>query len=69
MVAAMLLGRLLHHAFVIEIAVNGYGLREHAKLVPGSLRLRLISDSRQKWGDDVGADGCVELEDRVPNLR
>lgn len=31
MVAARLLGRLMHHAFVFEIAVNGYRLREHAK--------------------------------------
>lgn len=42
-VAAALLDRLLHHAIVIEIAGNSYRLREHAKLVPESLRLPPIS--------------------------
>ena len=42
-VAAALLDRLLHHAIVIEIAGNSYRLREHAKLVPDSLRLPPVS--------------------------
>lgn len=42
-VAAALLDRLLHHAIVIEIAGNSYRLREHAKLVPDTLRLPPIS--------------------------
>lgn len=42
-VAAALLDRLLHHALVIEIAGNSYRLREHAKLVPDSLRLPPVS--------------------------
>ena len=41
-VAAALLDRLLHHAIVIEIAGNSYRLREHAKLVPDSLRPPLV---------------------------
>lgn len=42
-VAAALLDRLLHHAIVIEIAGNSYRLREHAKLVPDTLRLPPVS--------------------------
>ena len=42
-VAAALLDRLLHHAIVIEIAGNSYRLREHAKLVPDSMRLPPVS--------------------------
>ena len=42
-VAAALLDRLLHHAIVIEIAGSSYRLREHAKLVPESLRMPPIS--------------------------
>lgn len=42
-VAAALLDRLLHRAIVIEIAGNSYRLREHAKLVPDSLRLPPVS--------------------------
>ena len=42
-VAAALLDRLLHHAIVVEIAGSSYRLREHAKLVPESLRLPPIS--------------------------
>ena len=42
-VAAALLDRLPHHAIVIEIAGNSYRLREHAKLVPDSLRLPPVS--------------------------
>ena len=42
-VAAVLLDRLLHHAIVIKIAGNSYRLREHAKLVPGNLRLPPIT--------------------------
>ena len=39
-IAALLLDRLLHHPIVIEVVVsNSYRLREHAKLVPDSLRL------------------------------
>ena len=37
-IAAALLDRLLHHAVVIEIEGNSYRLREHADLVPDSLR-------------------------------
>lgn len=37
-VAAALLDRLLHHATVIEIAGNSYRLREHAELLPESLK-------------------------------
>ncbi len=42
-VAAALLDRLLHHAIVVEISGSSYRLREHAKLVPDSLRLPPIS--------------------------
>lgn len=42
-VAAALLDRLLHHAIVLEIAGNSYRLRQHARLVPESLRLPPIS--------------------------
>ena len=52
-VAAALLDRLLHHAIVIEIAGSSYRLREHAKLVPESLRLPPISappSARKKPG-------------------
>lgn len=42
-VAAALLDRLLHHAIVVEIAGSSYRLREHAKLVPESLRLPPLS--------------------------
>ncbi len=52
-VAAALLDRLLHHAIVIEIAGSSYRLREHAKLVPESLRLPPISaplSARKKRG-------------------
>ena len=52
-VAAALLDRLLHHAIVIEIAGSSYRLREHAKLVPDSLRLPPISappSGRKKRG-------------------
>lgn len=37
-IAAALLDRLLHHAVVIEIEGNSYRLREHADLVPESLK-------------------------------
>lgn len=37
-VAAALLDRLLHHAIVIEINGNSYRLREHADLIPESLK-------------------------------
>ncbi len=37
-VASALLDRLLHHAIVIQISGNSYRLREHAELVPESLR-------------------------------
>jgi DNA replication protein DnaC len=37
-IAAALLDRLLHHAVVIEIEGNSYRLREHADLVPDSLK-------------------------------
>ncbi len=37
-VAAALLDRLLHHAVVVEIAGNSYRLREHADLIPESLK-------------------------------
>ena len=35
--------RLLHHTIVIVIVGNSYRLREHAKLVPESLRLPPIT--------------------------
>lgn len=37
-VAAALLDRLLHHAIVVEIEGQSYRLREHANLVPDSLK-------------------------------
>ena len=37
-VAAALLDRLLHHAIVIEIEGHSYRLREHANLVPDTLK-------------------------------
>jgi len=37
-IAAALLDRLLHHAIVVEIEGNSYRLREHAELVPESLK-------------------------------
>lgn len=37
-VAAALLDRLLHHGIVVEIAGNSYRLREHADLVPETLK-------------------------------
>lgn len=39
-VAAALLDRLLHHAIAIEIAGNSYRLREHADLIPETLKGR-----------------------------
>ena len=39
-IAAALLDRLLHHAIVIEIEGNSYRLREHAALVPESMKGR-----------------------------
>lgn len=39
-IAAALLDRLLHHAIVIEIEGNSYRLREHAELVPESMKGR-----------------------------
>lgn len=39
-VAAALLDRLLHHAVVIQIEGSSYRLREHADLVPESVRMR-----------------------------
>ena len=41
-VAAALLDRLLHHAIVIEIEGHSYRLREHANLVPDSLKGQLL---------------------------
>ena len=38
-IAAALLDRLLHSASVVEIAGNSYRLREHADLIPDSLKL------------------------------
>lgn len=38
-IAAALLDRLLHSASVLEIAGNSYRLREHADLIPDSLKL------------------------------
>ena len=35
---AVLLDRLVHHAIVVEIEGHSYGLREHANLVPDSLK-------------------------------
>ena len=37
-VAAALLDRLLHHAIVVEIEGHSYRLREHANLVPDTLK-------------------------------
>ena len=37
-VATALLDRLLHHAVVVHIEGASYGLRQHADLVPESLR-------------------------------
>ena len=37
-IAAALLDRLLHHAIVVEIEGNSYRLREHADLVPESMK-------------------------------
>ena len=37
-IAAALLDRLLHHAIVVEIEGNSYRLREHAELVPESMK-------------------------------
>lgn len=39
-VAAALLDRLLHHAVVIQIEGSSYRLREHADLVPETVRMR-----------------------------
>lgn len=43
-VAAALLDRLLHHAIVVQIEGNSYRLREHAALVPDSLKLNTGAD-------------------------
>ena len=40
--AAALLDRLLHHAIVVEIEGHSYRLREHANLVPDSLKGQLL---------------------------
>ena len=45
-IAAALLDRLLHHAVVIEIEGNSYRLREHADLVPESLKGVRRQDSK-----------------------
>ncbi len=45
-IAAALLDRLLHHAVVIEIEGNSYRLREHADLVPDSLKGVRRQDSK-----------------------
>ncbi len=47
-VATALLDRLLHHAVVIPIEGNSYRLREHAALVPETMR------SRSSWLDPQG---------------
>ena len=39
-IAAALLDRLLHHAIVVEIEGHSYRLREHAELVPESMKGR-----------------------------
>ena len=41
-VAAALLDRLLHHAVVVEIAGKSYRLREHAELVPESMKVHSL---------------------------
>jgi DNA replication protein DnaC len=42
-VATALLDRLLHHAVVIQIEGSSYRLRQHAELVPETLRNRAVS--------------------------
>lgn len=44
-IAAALLDRLLHSATVLEIAGNSYRLREHADLIPESLKMGGKSDA------------------------
>jgi DNA replication protein DnaC len=43
-VATALLDRLLHHAIVLPIEGNSYRLREHAALIPDTVRPRLLPD-------------------------
>lgn len=52
-VATALLDRLLHHAIVIEIEGNSYRLREHAGLIPDSLKgypIPQLASSGRKLG-------------------
>jgi DNA replication protein DnaC len=44
-VATALLDRLLHHAIVIQIEGSSYRLREHADLVPESVRSKALNQS------------------------
>ena len=53
-IAAALLDRLLHRATVVEIAGNSYSLREHADLIPDSLK---------RGGTDDTKPANVVLED------
>lgn len=46
-VAAALLDRLLHHAVVVEIAGNSYRLREHADLIPASLKGGVVQEEEK----------------------
>ena len=45
-IAAALLDRLLHRANVVEIAGNSYRLREHADLIPESLKRGGVSEEK-----------------------
>ena len=50
-IATALLDRLLHHAIVIEIVGNSYRLREHADLVPETLKgMAELEPPRRKRG-------------------
>ena len=49
-IAAALLDRLLHHAIVVEIEGHSYRLREHANLVPDSLKGQTAEKPKRKSG-------------------
>jgi len=64
-IAAALLDRLLHRANVVEIAGNSYRLREHADLIPESLKRGGVSEEKtikRKAGRPRKTPAPVEIE-------
>ena len=65
-IAAALLDRLLHKANVIEIAGNSYRLREHADLIPESLKRGGVAEeqpTKRKHGRPKKSPNSIEPSD------